>query len=97
MITHCPPETQKSLYFTVATAAELFYVEQLKQIHDLDLHIHVTRERVDGYLQGRVDVDAITATPDTEWYLCGNPRMVREATTKLMARGYAKLYSEEFN
>jgi ferredoxin-NADP reductase/DMSO/TMAO reductase YedYZ heme-binding membrane subunit/rubredoxin len=97
MITHCPPETQKSLYFTVATAAELFYVEQLKQIPDLDLHIHVTRERVDGYLQGRVDVDAITATPDTEWYLCGSPHMVREATTKLIARGYAKVYSEEFS
>lgn len=87
----------KSLYFTVATCTELFYVDELKSIQGLDLHIHTTKEQTPDCNYGRVDVDNIIATPDTEWYLCGSPRMVEEATTKLQARGYEKIYSEEFN
>ncbi len=81
----------------MATCAELFYVEELRAIHDLDLHIHTTKEETPGCSYGRVNVDDIIATPDTEWYLCGSPKMVEEATAKLRARGYQKIYSEEFN
>lgn len=97
MLEHCPQDIEKSLYFTVATASELFYTEELRSIKNLDLHIHITREEIQWYAHGRVDVDTIIATPDTEWYLCGSPKMVEEATTKLRARGYEKIYSEEFN
>jgi ferredoxin-NADP reductase/DMSO/TMAO reductase YedYZ heme-binding membrane subunit/rubredoxin len=91
-------EQQKmSLYFTVATKAELFYVEKLRHITNLDLHIHTTREEVEWCEFWRVDVTTITATPDTEWYLCGSPKMVEEAKEKLAARGYERVYGEEFN
>jgi NAD(P)H-flavin reductase len=97
MICSLPKESKESLYFTVATETELFYAKELKRIENLDLHIHITKEKHEDHKHGRVDVDTIIATPDTEWYLCGNPRMIDEATTKLRARGYDKVYSEEFN
>ncbi len=81
----------------MATEDELFYIDELKNIENLDLHIHITKEKHKYHKHGRVDVDAIVATPDTEWYLCGSPRMVEEAMAKLRARGYEKVYSEEFN
>lgn len=47
MITALPVEMSKSLYFTVSTESELFYVEKLRQIANLDLHIHVSREEIE--------------------------------------------------
>ncbi|MBC7504017.1 rubredoxin [Candidatus Gracilibacteria bacterium] len=90
-------EQYLSLYFTVATEADLFYVDELKKIEGIDLHIHITREQVAGYAFGRVDADTITASLDTEWYLCGNPHMVGEYREKLTKRGYKKIYCEEFS
>lgn len=92
-----PQEQQKmSLYFTVASQAELFYAEKLRAIPNLDLHIHTTRESVEWCDLGRVDVDTIPATPETEWYICGSPRMVTEAVDNLTAKGYTRIYKEEF-
>ena len=88
---------QIQLYFTVSTGNELFYTSELNAIEGLDLNIHTTREEVPGCNYGRVNIDDIVATPDTEWYLCGSPKMVEEAIAKLRARGYEKVYSEEFN
>lgn len=85
------------LYFTVATCNELFYTDELRAIEGLDLHIHTTREETPECHYGRVNIDNIVATPDTEWYLCGSPKMVEEASANLRARGYEKIYSEEFN
>jgi ferredoxin-NADP reductase/rubredoxin/DMSO/TMAO reductase YedYZ heme-binding membrane subunit len=85
-----------SLYFTVGTEAELFYVEKLRALENIDLHIHTTKESVEWYEYWRVDVDSIVATPETEWYLCGNPHMVTEAREKLTKRWFQNIYSEEF-
>lgn len=96
MITSLPEKSIKSLYFSVATESELFYVDKLKAIPNLALHIHVTRENVEGFQTGRVDVDTLVVSPDTEWYLCGNPKMVSETREKLIKRGFIDIYSEEF-
>ncbi len=85
-----------SLYFSVSTEAELFYIEQLRTLPNVDLHIHVTRETVAGFETWRVDIDDIEAVFDIEWYLCGNPKMVTEAKEKLAKRGFERVYSEEF-
>jgi NAD(P)H-flavin reductase len=88
MLRTLPSDMKKILYFTVATQSELFYEEELQKIENLDLHIHITKEEVTGYHFGRVDVDNIDAESTTEWYLCGNPRMVTEAREKLQKRGF---------
>ncbi len=89
-------EQKISLYFSVSTEAELFYVEELREMKDINLHIHVTRETVAGFETWRVDIDDIEGVFDIEWYLCGNPSMITEAREKLKARGYTKVYSEAF-
>jgi hypothetical protein len=38
---------KKSLYFSVSKKEDLFYVDNLKSIKNLDLHIHVTRENIE--------------------------------------------------
>jgi benzoate/toluate 1,2-dioxygenase reductase component len=90
------PSSKVSLYFSVAHRADLFYTKELREISNLHLHICTTREEHDECHFGRVDVDAIEASHDTEWYLCGNPAMVKEAREKLAKRGFSKVYSEEF-
>lgn len=86
MICSLPVDQRGVLYFSAATAADLFYIDELKSIEALDLHVHTTREEVPGCIFGRVDVDQIPATPETEWYFCGNPRMVTEAVGKLTTK-----------
>lgn len=96
MIYSLPIEMKKVLYFSVATESELFYVEELRKIPELELHIHVTRENIEWFESGRVDATLIEGDIETEWYLCGNPKMVSETQGKLKKRGFEKIYSEEF-
>jgi NAD(P)H-flavin reductase len=35
-------------------------------------------------------------TKETEFYLCGNPDMVKANTEKLKELGFEKIYSEQF-
>ena len=46
MISSIDTDVKKVLYFSVATEAELFYIEKLKQINNLELHVHITREDI---------------------------------------------------
>ncbi len=96
MICSLPLDKRGTLYFCTASATDLFYIDELRLIEWLDLHIHTTREEIPGCIFGRVDIDLIPATPETEWYFCGNPRMVMEAVGKLTAKGYTRIYKEEF-
>lgn len=96
MIASLPLETKKVLYFTVGTKDELFYLDKLRNIAHLELHVHTTKETVEGCEFGRVDVNTIVTPANTEWYLCGNPKMVSEAKEKLSQRGFTQVYSEEF-
>ncbi len=96
MICSLPIDRRGTLYFSTGTTADLFYVDELKRIEWLNLHIHTTREKVLGCTYWRVDVNMIPSTPETEWYLCGSPLMVTEAVGKLTKKGYTRIYKEEF-
>lgn len=96
MIQSLPQKIKKSLYFSVSTLDDLFYEDQLRAIPNLDLHIHITQGEESGYESGRINIDTITATPETEWYICGNPSMLAEARVKLEKRALTQVYFEEF-
>ncbi len=89
-------DAKKTLYFSVAKTSELFYIEKLKEIKNLDLHIHVTREDGHEYEKDRVDIHSIEAIPETEFYICGSPKMVSDVKEKLKAQWYKNIYTEEF-
>ncbi len=97
MMSSIDTDVKKVLYFSVATKAELFYVEKLKQINNLDLHIRITREDIVWYESGRIDMDTIQAPENSEWYLCGNPKMIQEAQEKIRNRWFEKVFAEEFS
>ena len=96
MLTSLRAGVPKSLYFSVATKDELFYVDKLRALTWLDLHIHVTREKVEWCHEWRIDASTIEWDTDTEWYLCGNPKMILETKEKLIKRWFDRIYSEEF-
>jgi NAD(P)H-flavin reductase len=79
-------DVTRTLYFSVAKVSELFYIEKLKEIKNLDLHIHVTREDDHEYEKDRVDIHSIEAIPETEFYICGSPKMVSDVKEKLKAQ-----------
>lgn len=96
MLLSLPRGVKKSLHFCVAKKDDLFYVDKLRAIPELDLYIYVSSEEVTGTIYGRIDVGVIDATEETEWYLCGNPVMVSESVDKLKSRWLTKIYTEEF-
>lgn len=63
---------------------------------NLELHIHITRESSEKYLPGRFNTDTIPAEKNTEWYMCGSPEMITEATNQLKKRGFTDIFSEKF-
>jgi NAD(P)H-flavin reductase len=97
MLCTLPTDKKKTLYFSVATLGELFYEKELRSIPNLTLFIHITREDIVGYEKGRVETDIIEASENTEWYLCGNPKMVEDTCKKLSSKGFTRIYTEEFN
>jgi ferredoxin-NADP reductase len=94
MLTTLQSSTQ--LYFSVAKRDDLFYVDEIRSLKHVESHIHLTREAGEGFSHGRIDVRSIEATNDTEWYLCGNPSLIKESKHILQHRGFTKIYTEEF-
>ncbi|MBP9812004.1 rubredoxin [Candidatus Gracilibacteria bacterium] len=96
MLRSLEAETKKVLYFSVSHKDELFYIEELKSIPNLEAIIHVTQESVPGYGEGRISLDGLTYPKNTEFYLCGTPGLVSSATDVLKSQGYNEIYSEKF-
>jgi predicted ferric reductase len=49
MLRSLKAETKKVLYFSVSHKDELFYIEEIRAIPNLEAIIHVTQESVPGY------------------------------------------------
>ncbi len=86
----------KTLIFSVPYKSELFYEEHIKNIPNLKHEIYITREEVPGYHFGRFDLTTFTFALETEFYLCGNPEIVKVTTENLKELGFEKIYSEQF-
>ena len=83
MLDHASHEVPKTVYFSVSTKEELFYEETLRSYENTNIHIFLSREKVSGYLTGRILVNQEFSL-DTEFYLCGNPTMIREKKEELL-------------
>lgn len=86
----------KMLIFAVPYKSELFYEENIKNIPYLKYEIYITREEVPGYHFGRFDLSKFDFAKETEFYLCGNPDMVKANVEKLKELGFEKIFSEQF-
>jgi len=88
--------SDKTLIFSVPYKSELFYEKNIADIPNLKHEIYVTREEVPGYHFWRFDLTNFNFEKDTEFYLCGNPDMVKVTTEKLKELWFKKIYSEQF-
>ena len=91
------PDIPKKLYFSVSTAEEIFYQDELVQIPNLQNFSYISREKVDGYREGRMKFEDIEAPENAEFYLCGNPQMVENFVTEIKKAGFKSVYFEQFS
>ena len=87
----------KKLYFSVSTEDEIFYQDELAKIPNLENFSYVSREKVDGYREGRMKFEDIEAPANAEFYLCGNPQMVENFVTEIKNAGFESVYFEQFS
>lgn len=87
---------QKRFFFSVSYAKDLFYVDQIRALNIPQTHISLSREEVEGFETGRIQISDIDFPPETEFYICGVPLMVKEFMTELRARGYTNIYVEAY-
>ena len=90
------PTIEKKLLFGVQDKASLFYQTLFKHIPKLELYIFLSREKAAGFNYGRVDISKLTFEKESEFYICGNPPMVKDTIAALAARGFEKIYHEQF-
>ena len=91
------PDIPKKLYFSVSTEDEIFYQDELAKIPNLENSSYVSREKVDGYREGRMKFEDIEAPANAEFYLCGNPQMVENFVTEIKNAGFESVYFEQFS
>ena len=91
------PEIPKKIYKTETTEEEIFYQDELAQIPNLENFSYISREKVDGYREGRMKFEDIEASENAEFYLCGNPQMVENFVTEIKNAGFKSVYFEQFS
>lgn len=97
MLLNTKEEVEKKLYFWVAMQKDLFYIDNLKNIKNLELKLYISREQIEWYNYGRVNLEEIPLDEKTEIYICGSPTMVNETVSFFEKKLITKnIYFEKF-
>lgn len=52
----------------------------------------LVRENIDGYAFGTIDLSKFDFKPETEFYICGSPDMVKSQKELPISKGFSKIY-----
>lgn len=85
------------LYFWVAKKEDIFWLEKISKIKDLEINIFLSQEKLDWYNYWRIDLNKWEFEKETEFYVCWNPSMVEQNIKKLKELWYKNIYFEKFN
>lgn len=96
MLLNTPENLNKKLYFWVAKESDLFYLENLAKIKNLEIKIYLSKEEIKWYNFGRVNLENEWFDTNAEFYICGNPWLVNDSRKILEENGFTEIYSEEF-
>lgn len=96
MIKKCDKSTKKTLIFGTQYKNDIFYEEDIKKIINLQYKIFLSREEVDGYGYGRIDLDKFELNNNMEFYICGAPPVVKSMLEYLKLKWFDKIYYEQF-
>lgn len=91
------PEQKKVLYIGAQTASNLFYMDRIAKIPNLETHVYLSREQNPKYKNWRINVAAFTYPSDTNFYICGNPALIADSRWILLEKGYKNIFYESFN
>lgn len=89
-------QANKILYFSVSYEKDLFLLDCINQIPNLEKHIHVSREEVLWCEPWRIDPNLFTYSQDTEFYLCGKPDTIIAFKDILIKKWYTHIYTETY-
>lgn len=99
MILHLPKETPKLLIFWNRFEDDIYYMDKLALVENLEIVLRVSRPHKDHMeSMWRVTDELGRIKDDEEVYLCGNPHMIIEVQKNLTERWHNtnKIYSEAF-
>ena len=84
MISQLPKETPKLLLFGNRFEDDIYYMDKLALVENLEIVLKVSRPHKDHMeSQGRVTDELGRVQNDEEVYLCGNPHMIVEVQKTL--------------
>ena len=89
-------KTKKELHFWVRYEKDLFYLDVLKNIPNLQVFTYLSWEEIKGHKYGRVDVEKINIWKNDEVYICGNPKLVEQTSEALQQKQIENVYFEKF-
>lgn len=90
-------DIKKKLFFWAQTLKDLFYLEELNKIPNLETNIYLSKEESKSYNFWRINLSNMSFDIESEFYICGNPWLVRESVDTLKNMWFKNIYFEEFN
>lgn len=88
--------SEKLLLFSVSYKQDLFYEDKVKKIKNLTYKYYISREDIEWYEFGRIDLSKFDFKPETEFYICGSPEMVKSQKEFLVSKWFSKIYVEQY-
>jgi len=84
------------LFFWVQKEKDLFYLDKINNIKNLETYIYLSREEVKWYKYWRIDLSKYDFDINTEFYICWNPALVESNKKYLSEKWFKNVYSEKF-
>lgn len=88
---------KNKLFFWIAKREDLFWLDRLGTVPNIEKHIFLSQEKKDWYHYGRINIKGIKFQKNTEFYICWNPDMVEETENILRNNWYEHIFFEKFN
>ena len=87
---------EKVLYFWVKTWEDVFYLEKLQNIPNLQVHIYLSQEKREWCKYGRIQYGDIQYSPEDEIYMCWSPWLIEDLQKEFQKNDMKHVYFEKF-
>lgn len=88
--------TKRTLLFGAQYKKDVLREDEIKKIPNLNYKIFLSREKVEWYEYGRIDLNKFELNNDMEFYICGAPPVVKSMLDYLRWKWFDKIHYEEF-
>ncbi len=96
MISYNLQSENNYLFFWVQKEKDLFYLDKINNINNIETHILLSRDDKEWFENWRIDLSKYDFDINTEFYICWNPWMVNWNIEYLTNKWFKYIYSEKF-